>query len=99
MITRIVKMTFQKNKIDDFQELFRNQHTKIKAFEGCQNVVLYQDIQDKSVFFTYSHWDNEKALEAYRHSDVFKSIWKATKALFSEKAAAWSLSEVKVAEA
>ena len=99
MITRIVKMTFQEDKIADFQKLFENQHTKIKAFEGCQSVVLYQDIHDKSVFFTYSHWDNEEALDSYRNSDLFKSIWKSTKALFSEKAAAWSLSEVKVAEA
>ena len=98
MITRIVKMTFQEDKIADFHQLFESQHTKIKSFEGCRNVVLYQDIQDKSIFFTYSHWDNEEALEAYRHSDLFKSIWKSTKALFSERAAAWSLNEIKVVE-
>ena len=98
MITRIVKMTFQEDKIADFHQLFESQHTKIKSFEGCQNVVLYQDIHDKSIFFTYSHWDNEEALEAYRNSDLFKSIWKSTKALFSERAAAWSLNEIKVVE-
>ena len=98
MITRIVKMTFQEDKIADFQHLFESQNTKIKSFEGCQNVVLYQDINDQSIFFTYSHWDNEQALETYRHSDLFKSIWKSTKALFSERAAAWSLNEIKVVE-
>jgi len=98
MITRIVKMTFQTDKIAEFQRLFESQHTKIKSFKGCQNVVLYQDIHDHSVFFTYSHWDNEEALEAYRHSELFKSIWKATKVLFRERAAAWSLNEIKVAE-
>ena len=28
MITRIVKMTFQEDKIADFQQLFESQHTK-----------------------------------------------------------------------
>jgi quinol monooxygenase YgiN len=96
MITRIVKMKFQQEKVQDFKTLFKAQHLKIKSFPGCQKVVLYQDLHEREIFFTYSHWDSKRALNDYRSSELFKSIWKSTKALFSEPANAWSLDEIKV---
>ena len=98
MITRIVKMKFRSDKVAEFRELFEQQHTKIKAFRGCRDVTLYQDINEPSIFFTYSHWESEDALQEYRSSDVFRSIWTSTKALFSERAEAWSLNEIKVSD-
>ncbi len=98
MITRIVKMKFRSDKVAEFRELFEQQHTRIKAFRGCQDVTLYQDINEPGIFFTYSHWESEDALQEYRSSDVFRSIWTSTKALFSERAEAWSLNEIKVSD-
>ena len=39
---------------------------------------------------TYSHWESEEALNKYRDSELFKSVWSFTKALFAEKPQAFS---------
>ncbi|MBL7795100.1 MAG: antibiotic biosynthesis monooxygenase, partial [Saprospiraceae bacterium] len=38
-----------------------------------------------------SIWDDEAALERYRESELFQATWERTKALFAEKAEAWSV--------
>ncbi len=91
MITRIVKMQFTEDHIDDFRSLFVDVREKIRDFEGCHGVDLLQATQDPTIFFTYSHWDSEDALNRYRHSDLFAVTWKKTKAMFSERAEAWSV--------
>ncbi|MEL6304819.1 MAG: antibiotic biosynthesis monooxygenase family protein [Bacteroidota bacterium] len=93
MLIRIVKLTFQEDKIPDFLELFENSRKGIVVFEGCQFVELYQDKTHSNIFFTYSHWDSEMYLEAYRNSSFFKTVWADTKVLFSEKAEAWSVNK------
>ncbi len=35
---------------------------------------------------TYSRWQSEAALNQYRDSELFKSVWSFTKALFFRKA-------------
>ena len=47
---------------------------------------LYQDKEDKSVFFTYSKWNATADLENYRQSELFKSVWSFTKPKFKNKA-------------
>jgi quinol monooxygenase YgiN len=93
MITRIVKMTFQPEKVDEFLSLFYEKKMHIEQFDGCRNVVLLNDIQNKNVFFTYSHWENEDSLNNYRNSELFNDVWKKTKILFAAKPEAWSLEE------
>lgn len=94
MLIRIVKMEFKTEKIANFQNLFEKAAPKIKAFEGCHFVELYQDKNTPHLFFTYSHWDNEEALENYRKSDFFRTTWANTKVLFSNKPEAWSVGKV-----
>ncbi len=90
MITRIVKMTFEEDKVNEFITIFKESKEKICAFEGINHLELLRCSDNGNIFFTYSHWDNEAALENYRNSDLFKSVWKETKALFLDKAEAWS---------
>ena len=94
MIIRIVKMTFQENKTSEFQELFGKYKEKIRASEGVQQLELYRDVNQKNIFFTYSIWDNASHLEAYRRSELFKTVWTKTRSLFSEKAEAWSVDKM-----
>lgn len=94
MLTRIVKMIFEPDRTEDFLELFRNNKHRISGFKGCDSVQLLRDLNHNHIFFTYSHWKDEEALEAYRRSDTFKEIWGKTKPMFSEKAEAWSVEEV-----
>ncbi|SDG54671.1 putative quinol monooxygenase [Psychroflexus sediminis] len=91
MLIRIVKMKFEPEAVEGFLHLFQKNKEKIRHFEGCQRLELYQDQKDRSLFFTYSYWQSESHLNAYRHSALFAEVWKATRAGFSQKAEAWSL--------
>ena len=90
MIRRIVKLTFEPEKVPEFQDLFEATKHFIRGFDGCQHLELLQQVAPSNVFFTYSFWENEEALERYRNSDLFKTTWKKTKALFADKPQAWS---------
>jgi quinol monooxygenase YgiN len=94
MIIRIVKMTFKPENTQAFEALFDAKKEKIANFPGCLQLQFLKDIQANStIYFTYSHWENEAALEEYRASDLFKDVWRQTKVLFAEKAAAWSVAQ------
>ena len=94
MIIRIVKLKFQKDKVADFLNLFDNVVTKVNAYPGCQQMHMVRDLNDKTLFFTYSIWENTTALENYRNSPLFQTIWPQIKPWFSEKAEAWSTEKV-----
>ncbi len=91
MIYRIVKMSFEPGKEKDFLEVFEASKEKIRAFEGCEHLQLWQDRKESNIFFTYSHWRSEDDLEKYRHSELFRSTWAKTKILFNDKPEAWSV--------
>ncbi|QCW99695.1 antibiotic biosynthesis monooxygenase [Aggregatimonas sangjinii] len=94
MLVRIVKMTFKHENIASFERIFEMHRGKIRAFEGCSFLELYQDEKQRNVFFTYSHWEHADFLEAYRKSELFMGVWAKTKVLFSKKPEAWSLTKV-----
>jgi quinol monooxygenase YgiN len=94
MIRRVVKMTFQTDKVDTFSTLFEATKQRIRNFPGCRHLELWQHHHQKNVFFTFSHWDSEEALNNYRHSDLFRTTWSQTKILFAEKPEAWSVDKV-----
>lgn len=84
-------MTFVPEKVDDFLKVFNDSKELIRSFNGCQGVTLFRGINEPNICFTYSIWDSEVHLEKYRRSEVFKSTWERTKALFSDKPEAWSI--------
>lgn len=94
MLVRIVKMSFFKENVEEFLSIFEAVKLKIKRFEGCELLELYQDKNNANVFFTYSYWNSEADLEQYRHSLLFKTVWTKTKALFNKKAEAWSVNKI-----
>lgn len=94
MFIRIVKMSFEEDKINLFLENFNTNKEKIRNFEGCSLLQLLRDKNNPSLFFTYSYWKSEKHLEAYRNSELFQSVWKKTKVLFNNKPEAWSVDTV-----
>ena len=93
MLVRIVKLTFKTENISSFEKLFDETKRYIRNFEGCDLLELYQDKNNPCIFFTYSYWADESALEKYRKSEFFKSVWSRTKVLFSAKPEAWSVSK------
>lgn len=90
MLIRIVRMTFREDEVDNFIQVFNDSKLKIRNFKGCQHLELLKDYHKPNIFSTYSMWENDQALDAYRHSELFGAVWKQTKALFKEKPVAFS---------
>lgn len=92
MLTRIVKMTFKEAHITSFENYFPQIVNQIKDRSGCSDVKLLHDINDPRIFFTYSVWDSEEDLNAYRDSELFGEVWPKVKCWFDAKPEAWSVS-------
>lgn len=91
MLTRIVQMKFKPENIPSFERIFQSSRDRILGFPGCTHVELLRDMDDPTVFFTYSRWESRADLEAYRDSEFFREVWGRTRALFSDRPRAWSL--------
>lgn len=85
MIRRIVHMEFEPDSIPAFLDVFEASCDQIRAFPGCRELTLLQDTDSPGRMTTYSLWESEDALEAYRASDLFRSTWKRTKVMFAGK--------------
>jgi quinol monooxygenase YgiN len=94
MILRVVRMTFRPESVPAFLENFEKNKSAIRSFPGCQHLELWQDENSENIFLTYSHWESEEYLNQYRDSELFKSVWSFTKALFAEKPQAFSSKKV-----
>ena len=94
MVKRIVKLSIESNKKTKFIDLFQENQHLISSFDGCISVELVKDINSNNIFFTYSLWENENALNNYRNSTLFKGIWSKTKTFFCDKPEAWSLQSI-----
>lgn len=91
---RIVKMTFDPDKVETFLANFNANKTFIRNFDGVKHLELLNDKNYSNVFFTYSIWESETHLEKYRNSDLFKGVWAKTKPLFIAKPEAWSVNSI-----
>ena len=94
MFIRIVKMSFNEDKIEQFLGNFKEHKEQIRHFKGCSLLELYRDRNNSNVFFTYSYWKTELDLEAYRQSDLFKNVWSKTKLMFNDAPQAWSVDKI-----
>lgn len=83
MLIRIVRLTIHPERINQFENLFRGVHDRIESFPGCRSVELARDVRYPNVLLTISRWDDEKALESYRSSDLFRTTWSRTRELFA----------------
>lgn len=84
-------MEFEKEHIAAFLDNFEVVKDRIRNFPGCLFLELWQDKEDRTIFFTHSKWSSETDLENYRHSKLFKGVWATTKPMFRSKAQAWSV--------
>ncbi|MCX6351283.1 MAG: antibiotic biosynthesis monooxygenase [Bacteroidetes bacterium] len=91
---RIVKMHFYQGNAEKFIQLFEEVYPAISSCQGCKHLRLLRDKKNTNIFFTYSIWESEENLNAYRNSDLFATTWEKTKAMFAEKAEAWSVEEM-----
>ena len=94
MLVRVVRMRFRPEAVPAFLVLFHRTADRIRASPGCRHLELWQDAADPAHFATHSHWDDDAALDAYRHGDLFRDTWRETKALFAAPADATSYASV-----
>ena len=94
MIIRIVKLTIDPLKVNEFLELFNEVREEVSRFSGCLELFLYTDIEKTNVYFTYSVWKSTENLDSYRFSNFFKTTWPKIKKCFESPAEAWSLTKV-----
>lgn len=94
MFVRIVKLSFHEENIRSFLDNFELMKDKIRNAPGNRLLELYQDKNNKSIFFTYSYWETEQDLENYRNSELFYDVWNFTKKLFNDKPEAWSVDKL-----
>ena len=93
-MVRIVKLTIDPAKAEAFEGLFTEKMMQIRHFPGCRHLALWKNHLPSGVFMTYSIWDNQDALDAYRHSAMFSDIWGTIKPWFTAKPEAWSLDDI-----
>jgi (4S)-4-hydroxy-5-phosphonooxypentane-2,3-dione isomerase len=91
---RIVKLTFKEEFVQDFMQLFSERKEKIRNVKGCQHLELWCDKTNRTIFYTYSIWDDEMDLTNYRESDLFDATWSTVKQWFAEKPTATSLDKL-----
>jgi quinol monooxygenase YgiN len=94
MIIRVVQMTFQQNRADDFLEFISGIRHQIRNFPGCEHLDIFREIEKGNIFISTSHWKSTEALNQYRKSALFKTTWSRVREWFSEKPRAWSLEKV-----
>ena len=91
MIVRIVRMHFRAAGEEEFLSIFHSSKAVIRHFPGCIHLQLLKDINAVHTYTTWSHWQDAKDLETYRHSELFKTVWSKVKPLFSDRPQAFSL--------
>lgn len=94
MLIRIVRLVFVPEFVPQFEEIFRNSSTHIRAFAGCEKLELWRDEKYDNIFYTHSHWQSKDHLNAYRQSDLFKATWAKTKIGFSDRPQTFSTYKV-----
>jgi len=84
MLLRTVRMTLRPDRVENFlADIFQPSAPLIRATLGCRHLELWRDLRHTNILTTFSHWDDEAALEAYRASELFKSTWARTTPLFA----------------
>jgi quinol monooxygenase YgiN len=83
-------MTFRTDSVEAFEQIFNQYKDLIRSADGCTHVSLLRDLEQPTIYFTYSHWQESHFLEKYRKSEVFGAVWPQVKPLFAAPAEAWS---------
>ena len=89
-------MTFQPEMLPAFLVLFHQSKDQIRAMPGCRHLELWQDSDTPHICTTFSIWDSQEHLDAYRKSELFGQVWPSTKSMFSSKPVAFSVHQLAV---
>lgn len=94
MVLRFVRMRFRPEEVEQFVALYEGAYPLIAGQPGCRSVQLIRELDDPAAFATWSVWDDEAALDAYRASPFFRRFWPEVRALFRAPAEAVSFEQI-----
>lgn len=92
MLVRVVQLRIRPEEVALFCRLFEEHRQAIRSNPGCLALELLQEEGNPGSLATLSRWHSEDALDQYRHSSFFRSLWSQVKPLFSAPAQAFSYS-------
>ena len=70
------KVFIKPEKVDAFLAATKSLVEKSRAEEGCVSYTLYQDPQDKTIFFVFEEWKNQAAVDFHFGTEHFKQFGK-----------------------
>jgi quinol monooxygenase YgiN len=73
MIVIRVALTFNPSERTTMLTYMQTHLKESRAFTGCLNYGLYQDIADENRFLLYEEWDTQANFDAYKASEAFKT--------------------------
>ncbi len=91
MIVRIVKLQFDESTHEEAQSHLLSYVSTVRSWPGCSRLEVLFDAHRVGRVVTYSHWESESALNAYRISPVFREFWSLVKPHLSKPAEAWTM--------
>ncbi|WP_236978647.1 antibiotic biosynthesis monooxygenase [Membranihabitans maritimus] len=93
-LIRIVNLYFHGEYSSTFVDKFEEYKPKLLEHEGCLGVKLYNECNAVGDFVTISTWSNQKYLDIYRESQLFRTMWSSIKPYFRKEAKAISTIEI-----
>lgn len=89
MINRIIKLKIKEKSLDDFINFISTTNEKVLESEGCKQIELLRDKDDKTVFFMYQFWESEKDLTKFHRSDFYSRLKEQLSNFYEENEQAW----------
>ncbi|MCK5822505.1 MAG: antibiotic biosynthesis monooxygenase [Bacteroidales bacterium] len=94
MITRIIKFKIDTVNTDEFKQFFTLRKNDFSKIEGCKNMEILNDKEDKDVYFMYTIWETEFKLNKYRKSELNKTLWTKLNVWSVKEPQAWTVENV-----
>ena len=70
MITRIVKLNFQSDKVPEFLEIFNQNKQLLEKSDGCTSLEIFNCTSNTDTYFTISTWSSDNKAEAWTLNTV-----------------------------
>lgn len=93
MILRIVKIKIDEVKIDTFKLFMKNLRNEKLRLKGCLHFDYFHEKKNKNIYYTYTIWENEKHLNQYKKSELFKKVISTLNSLSIEEPRAWTIED------
>ena len=94
MITRIIKISIDKEKQESFTKFINPLHDKFMQIDGCTQFEVFREKEENRIYFIYTIWKNEAKLNKFRKSDFNKSFWNKLNELAESSPQVWTVENI-----